>query len=333
MGGENKPRGHATKVSAGIAVRQWKNSTTIRISFWYKGVECRETLSVPAMKSNLQYAERLRGEIINAIERGTFDYGKFFPNSKRARLFGHVNANPLMGDLLEQFLAQAERTLQPSTVIGYRGVCQKHLLPTFGRMPIKELTPAFIRQWISSLHLTTKATRNILTPLRGVLNEAVNDDLIIKSPLDRVVLKKLLNKHTCQSDYVPDPFTRKEIHALLNVAEDQIKHWVQFAFFTGLRPSELIGLEWQDIDWFNGLVHVRRAVVVRREKTTKTPAGQRDVFLLPPALEVLQAQKAYTFLQGHKVFHNPLHQKPWICDKHFHKPHWHQSLMLSFRWV
>ena len=322
MGGENQTRGYATKVSTGIAVRQWKNSTTIRISFWYKGVECRETLSLPATKSNLQYAERLRGEIINAIERGTFDYAKLFPDSKRARIFGHVNANPLIGDLLQAFLAQAERSLQPSTVTGYRKVSRTHLLPTFARIPIKELTPAFIRKWISGLNVTAKATRNILTPLRAVLNEAVNDDVIIKSPLDRVVLNKLLDKDICQSDYVPDPFNRQEIQALLRVAEGQIKNWVQFAFFTGLRPSELIGLQWQDIDWHHKQIYIRRAVVERKEKSTKTKAGVRTLLLLPPALEALQHQKPYTFLLGKQVFHNPLHNKPWICDAHFRTPHW-----------
>jgi integrase len=53
-------RGHALRVATGIAVRQWKNSTTIRISLWFKGIECRETLSLSATKPNLKYAERLR---------------------------------------------------------------------------------------------------------------------------------------------------------------------------------------------------------------------------------------------------------------------------------
>src|SRR5688572_15767545 len=137
-------RGKATTVATGVAVRQWQNSTTIRIAFRYKGVECRETLSLPVDKTNIQYAQRLRGEILNAIERGTFDYGTMFPDSKRARLFGHVNANPLIGDLLAQFLAQAERSLQPSTVIGYQRVCNAHLFPTLGKIPVKELTPAYL---------------------------------------------------------------------------------------------------------------------------------------------------------------------------------------------
>lgn len=320
------PRGKATKAATGIAVRQWQNSTTIRLSFYYKGVECRETLGLPATKPNLHYAQRLRAEILNAIERGTFDYGHYFPDSKRARIFGHVQTNPLIGDLLAQFLAQSQRSLQPSTVIGYQKVSHAHLFPTFGKIPVKELTPAFIRQWISGLHLTTKAIRNILTPLRAVLNEAVNDDLILRNPLERVVLTKLLDKATCQSDYVPDPFNRQEIQAILAHAEGQIKHLVQFAFFSGLRPSELIGLAWQDIDWSHGIAHIRRAVVAFQEKTTKTKAGQRELLLLPPALDALTAQKDYTFHAGRRVFHHPVHQTPWVSDAQIRTPHWNQLL-------
>src|SRR5687767_14487708 len=110
-------RGEAIKAAKGIAIRHWKNNaTTIRISFWYQGVECRETLSLPATKAHIQYAERLRGEILNAIAKGTFNYGAYFPDSKRARILGHVNANPLIGDRLKEFLAHAEHTLQKSTV-------------------------------------------------------------------------------------------------------------------------------------------------------------------------------------------------------------------------
>jgi integrase len=78
MGGtiSDQHRGHATKAAKGIAIRQWKNSTTIRLSFCYKGVTCRETLALPATKANLQYAERLRAEILNAMGRGTFNYNE-----------------------------------------------------------------------------------------------------------------------------------------------------------------------------------------------------------------------------------------------------------------
>ena len=200
-----KQHGEAIKVARGVGIRQWKNTTTIRLSFCYRGVACRETLALPATQTNLRYAERLRGEILNAIGRGAFDYGHYFPRSKRARLFGHIHANPLIGSLLTEFLSHAERTLQRSTVIGYRRVCQAHLFKIFGKIPVRDLSPAFIRNWISELTLTSKAVRNILIPLRAVLNEAVNDDILLRNPLDRVILNKLLSKQTRHSNYVADP--------------------------------------------------------------------------------------------------------------------------------
>lgn len=314
--------GKTIRVAPGIAIRQWKNTTTMRLSFCYRGVSCRETIKLPATEPHLRYVKRLRGEILNAIALGTFDYGHYFPLSKRARLFGHINANPRIGDLLSEFLGHAERTLQRSTVIGYRKVCQAHLFKVFGKIPVRDLSPAFIRSWIAKLNLTTKAVRNILIPLRAVLNEAVNDDIILRNPLDRVILTKLLNKQTCRSSYVADPFSRQEIHQLLAHSEGQVRNLIQFAFFTGLRPSELIGLRWEDIDWTKGVVHVRRAVVSKQEKCTKTPAGQREVLLLPPALDALLAQKSYTFLEGDRVFHHPTLKKAWISDTQIRKPHW-----------
>jgi integrase len=77
-------------------------------------------------------------------------------------MFGHVASNITIGELLNNFLEQAERTLQLSTVVGYKKICHAHLFDIFGKIPLTELTPAFIRKWISSLNLTAKTVRNIL---------------------------------------------------------------------------------------------------------------------------------------------------------------------------
>ncbi|MEE9451135.1 MAG: site-specific integrase, partial [Gammaproteobacteria bacterium] len=100
----------------------------------------------------------------------------------------------------------------------------------------------------------------------------------------------------------------------------------KFAFYSGLRTSELIGLCWDDIDWVNGLVHVCRAVVCQQVKGPKTKAGERDVLLLVPALEALKAQKQHTFLVGKRVFHNPRTNLPWISDKQIREQAWRPLL-------
>ncbi len=310
MGRKQQP---ATKYPAGIEVRDWGDgSATLRMHFQYRGMRCRETLNLVGTPANIKYAANLRGEIRNAIALGTFNYATYFPNSPNALKFGYKPPSDItVGAMLEDYLQQAERTLEYSTFKGYRDKVRRYLLPTFQHIPIRELTAAAIREWVKKLKLTTKTVRNILVPLRSVIETALVDEIIDRNPLDKIILNKLLDKKTSKSDYVVDPFDRKEIEAILNMAEGQIKHLFQFAFFTGLRSSELMALEWGDIDWVHGQVRVSRAEVDGRVKSTKTAAGERDVLLLPPALEALKAQKHYTFMEGKRVFHYPHTNQSW----------------------
>ena len=85
------------------------------------------------------------------------------------------------------------------------------------------------------------------------------------NPLDKIVISKLLSKETSKSSFKVDPFDRGEVKAILEATHhEQIKNLFQFAFFTGLRTSELIALEWEDVDLGHGLLYVVRAVVKKQ---------------------------------------------------------------------
>jgi integrase len=297
------------------------------LQFVFRGVRCRETLKLEPTTANLRYAEGLRGEIGRKIEQNVFVYIDYFPDSPKAVVFGHAVTKATMGDLLRSHLKQYEQAVKngqmsPSTLRGYRKVINGHLIPKFDTTPLKELSPAVLREWIGGLGVTAKTARNILSPLRSVLDDAVNDELIPNNPLDKIALKKLLARTSVKSDYEVDPFDALEKEAIIACAEGQQRNLFQFAFWSGLRTSELIGLEWDDIDWIRGRVRVQRAVVVKTEKCTKTEAGTRDVLLLPLAKEALLAQKEFTFLQGQRVFHNPYTGRPWETDNQIRRTSW-----------
>ncbi len=293
----------------GVEIRRGK---TLRIIFRYRGVRCRESLKLTATASNIKYAANLRGEILNGIARGTFNYAVYFPQSKNARKFGYKPpSNITIGEMLNEYLDLVKRTLEVSTYDGYYKKTHRYLMPAFKDIPVRELTPALIREWVKDFNLTLKTIQNALTPLRAIIATALIDEIIDKNPLDHIFVAKLVNKETSESDYEVDPFDKKEIEAILNSAEEQIRNFFQFAFFSGLRTSELIALEWGDIDWIHGQVHVDRAFVSGIIKKTKTSAGKRLVLLLPPALEALKSQKAFTFMQGKTIFHAPFSSQPW----------------------
>lgn len=326
MGGTRGP-GDGKRPARGVTIREHANVKSLQIFFVYKGVRCRESLRLEPTGPNIKFAEGLRAEIQRRIANDSFKYGDYFPESPRAKLFGHVVTKKTVGELLRAQLkayelAVANGQMSPSTADGYAKIINGRLLTEFDTVPVAQLAPSALREWVASLGVTAKTARNILSVFRSTLDDAVNDELIQRNPLDQIALKKLLSRTTRKSAYEPDPFDTAEKEAILATAEGQAKNLFQFAFWSGLRTSELIALEWGDIDWINGLVRVQRAVVVKTEKETKTEAGMRDVVLLPLARAALEAQKAHTLLEGKRVFHNPRTGKPWETDGQIRKTCW-----------
>ena len=124
-----------------------------------------------------------------------------------------------------------------------------------------------------------------------------------------------------------DPFTQDEVSAILAACTGQIRNLFQFAFWTGLRTSELIALHWEDVDLPNAVLSVRRAKVRKHIKVPKTKAGQRTVQLLQPALHALLAQRQHTLLQGEEVFRNPRTNEPRLHDGPIRKTAWQPALL------
>jgi integrase len=304
------------KSSRGIELRTGATSESIRIKFMYRGMECRESLRLAHTKANINYATRLRGEILNAIERNSFNYAEFFPDSKTAAKFFDAPARVLIGDLLKTYMLESKKALSVSTVRGYQQVCDSHLFEQWGNTPITELKPPALRAWIASLDCKIKTLRNILTPLRNVLEQAINDDLIESNPLDRVKLTKLVPREALKSDHVTDPFDMQEIKAILAACDGQERNLYQFAFASGLRTSELIALEWRHIDFLKLQCSVEQVKVEKvLQQQTKTDAGRRKVNLTSGAYDALQAQREHTQIIGKWVFHDARYKTAWADDQ------------------
>lgn len=291
---------------------------SIQIDFYYLGVRCRESLKLEPTKQNLAFANRLKATVLHEIAIGTFKYSNHFPDSKNATL-GSKASNKLVSKALDEFMQSSRRRLEKSTLRDYHSAVEFHLKPEFGDKRIIDVTATNIKMWIGGLTISAKRINNILIPLRTVFEDAYSDGVIDKNPVSRV---KNLTVRTEE----PQPFTKDEIDRILKELPEQGVNLIQFAVWTGLRTSELIALEWGDIDWKAGFVRVRRATVNKNTKQPKTKAGERNVMLFPPALDALKSQKKFTFLEDGRVFHNPRTNKPWEGDGPIRKTLWQPAL-------
>lgn len=321
----------------GVTIRQFKTEERIQIAFRYRGVECRELLPpCQITKTRIDSAAGLRNEIRRKIGDGTFNYAAYFPNSSKLAIFSPAPKLVTVGDLLRVQQAVYEKqardgNLSPSTLLGYVKVIKNSLLPRWEPVGIADVTKSDLREWIKGMDVTAKRVRNILTPLRSVFEDAVNDELITVNPLDQVVLGKLLKQSARQSDYEVDPFTADEIAVLLKHCRTDERASINFLFASGLRSGEFTALRVRSVDLKNRLVHVTNNIVLgmvegkieRVEKAPKTGAGSRFVELDDVAVSALEAA-----LEGREVepedfvWLNPRTGKPWSHESQFRRTLW-----------
>ncbi|RQS39803.1 Arm DNA-binding domain-containing protein [Burkholderia sp. Bp8990] len=298
-----------------------KSASSIEITFQYKGERCREPIPLPPTSANLKRVTEFRAKLLYEIHCGTFDYAQVFPNSPRAAKFAEVRGDVLLvKDFLETWFKSKSKELAASSRRDWDATVFKRLIPAFGAMPLSKLTRREIKAWLEKIDdgrekmISNGRLLSIQTVLRVALTAAVDDDLIDFNPLANYSYTRNLPVDPDAEDPV-DPFSKEEQAAILAACDEpQLRNQIQFALWTGLRTSELVGLNWPDIDFTRGFVRVRRAITREAKgvaETPKTIAGRRDVKLLPPALAALEAQRQYTALADGPVFVNPDTGKRW----------------------
>lgn len=284
----------------GVRIR---SPRSIEIDFYYLNQRCREAIKILPTKANLLFAQRKRAAILHEIGIGTFNYSAHFPDSRRAATLSKVS-NKTISQALDEFLLTSRRNCEASTLRDYQSAIEYHLKPAFGDFLLRKITATQIKVWMGGLTITSKRINNVLTPLRSVLRDAFHDGIIERDISARI--RNLLHRTE-----EPNPFTPSEIKLILEHAEEQTRNLFQFAFWTGMRTSELIALEWGDVDFERGVIRVRHASVRNIVKVPKTVSGEPDVKLLDLALAALNAQNPFTLLAKKRIFHNPKTNKPW----------------------
>lgn len=300
----------------GIEIRDGK----IRLSFMRDGIRCREVLPLAPTPANLRHAERLRREIVDKIRLGSFRYAEYFPDSPRC---GADKSAPVtFGDYAKRYL-NLRTDLAKSTLKSYRAALNSFWLPTLGKMVLTEIVFTDVSSALAGRAWKSNKTRNnYLIVLRRVLDAAFVDGIIDRNPADRVRNAKVQQQE-------PDPLLLEEVELILAKMleryHEHVVNYFDFGIFSGLRTSELIALEWGDVDFRRNQVCVRRAFVEGEVKTTKT-SRIRHVDLNSRAKAALMRQKGLTFLVGGHVFLNPVTGAPWADDYRQRINYWHPTL-------
>jgi integrase len=238
--------------------------------------------------STLKEANERLGEIEKNLRRETYIPNKSLPSFK---------------EVADAWLASRESSLRHSTFEQYKGHVTNHLKPYFGAIRISQVNFDRIEQFKQeSLKrgVTHPTLRKILINLGAILTYAVRMRYIDFNPAREVEKPKGHSVHGDKDEMII--LKPPDIRALLDAAATE-KDRVLFmaAVLTGMREGELLGLKWDDFDWRNGQVHVRRSYNHGQFYEPKTKASRRKIDLPPELMSSLKRWQLQAPISEHDL--------------------------------
>lgn len=208
------------------------------------------------------------------------------------------------------------KELAPTTYKRYCRMLETRILPYFGHFYINKIRPTDIMKFYDLLEKDTQLVRKkgnngsktkkplsgktILEHhrlLRAMLHKAVYWQLIVANPAERVQAPKAKKPKRRSYDDEQTKILLENLE-LLSVEDTKYKVAIILTIFTGVRLGELMGLEWQDVDFKNGIICINRSSQYLSDmgvftKTPKTESSIREIAIPEFIISLLEEYKLW----------------------------------------
>ena len=208
------------------------------------------------------------------------------------------------------------KELAPSTYKRYCRMLETRLLPYFGHFYINKIKPTDIMKFYDLLEKDTQLVRKkgnngsktkkplsgktILEHhrlLRAMLHKAVYWQLIVTNPAERVQPPKARKPRRKSYDDEQTKILLENLELLPN-EDTKYKIAIILTVFTGVRLGELMGLEWQDVDFKNGIISINRSSQYLADmgvftKVPKTESSIREIAIPEFIISLLEEYKLW----------------------------------------
>ncbi|MEV4849066.1 Arm DNA-binding domain-containing protein [Acinetobacter lwoffii] len=282
--------------------------------FRYMGIRCRETTNLEDNPYNRRILKKRLEQLEAEITLGTFEYEKYFPKSNRVEEFKEKRSQqiavqtkvPLFKEFTELWFKQKQVEWRTSYQQKVSIVIKNYLIPAFGNQVLSKIKKSDLLNFRASLAKVThgkdqtslKASRinQIMTPLRMILNDAA-ERYEFESPYKNINNLK-------ESKIEVTPFSLEEVHKILTTVREDFRPYYTIRFFTGMRTSEIDGLQWKNIDLQRREIHIREALVNGELGGTKTYGSDRTIQMSDRVYQAFLQQKMLNNGKSEFVFCN-----------------------------
>ena len=202
------------------------------------------------------------------------------------------NDDITLGSFADKWLEINSVGKEQGTIKEYKYIVNTHIKPKLGHLKIKKIKVYDIQEVINDLisENHTRLAKKLLTFIKKILNEAVQNDIILKNPAS------LIKSPT----YKPNekiPLTDEEDKLLVECSKTH-KYGLFFLLirFTGVRKEEASAIKIEDINFDNNTISINKAISFASNqgsiKSTKNKKS-RNVYILDVFKELLKSRVDY----------------------------------------
>jgi len=244
------------------------------------------------------------------IDGGGWKYRYGFPTRKQAsaeyRRRRHIidsggdpfPASMTFSDYAASWLAHGRADgLRPATVERYEALLRDDILPVVGHLELRTIKPAHVRAVMDGMTKRGLSPQTLVhgrAVFGGVMKQAMRDSLVETNPV--AAIKRPKTQRTNKA--IPTP---AQVRAVLEESRGtEMEIPILLAATTGMRRSEVLGLQWADLDLKTHRVRVTRGLQRLPGENgrelgftgLKTERARRTVQLLPRVAERLRRHRA-----------------------------------------
>ena len=185
--------------------------------------------------------------------------------------------------------------LREKSIEAVENALYTHIFPYIEHTPIKKVTPMQIQIIMAAITNKSKTLNNqVLQALRGVCDTAVDNGLLLKSPIPgKLRVGGIPTKEKTA-------LTPEQSQRLLDAIKGTRAYlFCLIALQTGMRRGEICGLMWSDVDFEKKVIHVRHNAILKDGISTvsenlKTSAAARNIPIPPSLLSALTSARRNT---------------------------------------
>lgn len=223
----------------------------------------------------------------------------FEEDCKRGQIVSAVKFETFAEEWFEEY---AKLNLRSTTYERMKQLTHR-IYPAIGHLRIDKISPRQLQGFVNSLTkeganektgkpLAPKTIRHNLSFISDVYSYAVKVGVVSDNPCAKVTIPKGEVKEK-------QIYSQEELELLLSKLTDEPTKYRAFFYlisYTGLRRSEMLGLEWKDVDFEHNVISVRRTSNYTAGRgiytdTTKTKRSQRALKISPFIMNILKQLK------------------------------------------